>query len=292
MEARSNHREFFTEQAVRVIELLGRQLGLYLFLADRLRDLRSTQKALSEALEAERETFENLVHQLKTPIYLSVRRSTRIAANARNRSFDLLSEAVALRADCRRSERVVGNVALFADVARGEKIGVHRSPLTLKYLIPYLHELVNEHALLVNPEHRITFVVDEPSFSLLDQVLVQVDLHLLDQMLGNLFDNAVKYSFRQSQIVIKGGPTRHQQFFYIGVTNRGVPIAPEEARRLAERGSRSDRALNKEGSGLGLYLVRQMLDAHGGTLEIQPTNSNGVTEVRLLLPCTGRVPEV
>jgi signal transduction histidine kinase len=155
-----------------------------------------------------------------------------------------------------------------------------------------LQEIASDHALLVNPEHRVTLFVDEASFSVLDYATVQVDPHLLDQMLGNLLDNAVKYSSKQSQIVIKGSMVRHQQFFCITVANRGVPITPDEAKRLAERGSRSDRALKKEGSGLGLYLVLQMLSAHKGTLEIQPTNPNGVTEVRLLLPCLGRTPDL
>jgi two-component system sensor histidine kinase ResE len=122
----------------------------------------------------------------------------------------------------------------------------------------------------------------------LDHVIVQVDPRLLDQMLGNLLDNAAKYTFPNSQIAIRGGLTRQQQFFFIAVCNRGVPISPEEARRLAERGTRSDRALSKQGSGLGLYLVREMLHAHKGVLEIQPTNPNGVTEVRVLLPCLGK----
>jgi signal transduction histidine kinase len=288
LEARSNSPNHFSEQSVQVTELLGRQTGLYLFLAEKLAEARSARANLSDSLEQQRETFENLVHQLKTPVFLSVRRSARLFGMAQKRGADFAPDVAALRAICKRSEQVVTNIGLFADLARGAAIGVHPITLVRPGLIAQLKETVSDHTLLLNRNDGISFAIDEDSFVPLDQVIVQVDPRLLDQMLGNLLDNAAKYTFPNSQVVIRGGLTRQQQFFFIAVSNRGVPIAPEEAKRLAERGTRMDRALSKQGSGLGLYLVQEMLHAHKGVLEIQPTNSNGVTEVRLLLPCLGK----
>ncbi len=288
MEVRSNRAEFFTEHSVQVMELLGRQVGLYLFLADRLQELWNARRVLNESLEQQRETFENLAHQLKTPVILAVRRSNRLHGSAARRSPELLAETTALRAICRRSEHVVHNIGVFADLAGGKQISVDPATLFSAALIERLRDTAKDHSLLLDPEDKITFYVDESSFDALNQVIVQVDPRLLDQMIGNLLENAIKYSFRQSQIVIRGGLTRRQQYFFISVANRGQQILPDEAKRLAERGSRLDRVLKKEGSGLGLYLVRELLHAHKGELEIQPTNSNGVTEVRLLLPCMGR----
>jgi two-component system sensor histidine kinase VicK len=116
--------------------------------------------------------------------------------------------------------------------------------------------------------------------------VVYLDLQLLDQMVDNLLDNAGKYSTEPSTASIACGLTREDRYFFVSVSNKGLPVTAVKARTLMQRGTRSDQAVwgGQQGSGLGLYLVSKILEAHKGLLEIIPTDKRGITDFRLLFP--------
>ena len=71
------------------------------------------------------------------------------------------------------------------------------------------------------------------------------------------------------------------------MTNEGLEVKREEASKLKQRGYRADQAIwvTGEGSGIGLWIVDEIMKAHGGRLAITPTQ-NGVTDVRLVFTVT------
>jgi signal transduction histidine kinase len=107
-------------------------------------------------------------------------------------------------------------------------------------------------------------------------------------MLNNLYDNAGKYSYPETTVVISAGLTSKGTSAYFSVSNEGIPIRPHEIRSVGQRGWRSDLAEQTsggEGSGIGLWFVRRLMFAHGGSLEVHPTrDGDGRTDVRLLFP--------
>jgi signal transduction histidine kinase len=111
---------------------------------------------------------------------------------------------------------------------------------------------------------------------------------LIEQALGNLLDNAGKYSYPKTAITTRGGLIRHKEkpCFYIAVMNYGFPISLSDRNRLTERGYRGTKAMlaTGEGAGIGLWIVDRIMRAHGGWLEIVPTNERGFNEFRLLFP--------
>jgi signal transduction histidine kinase len=276
----------YFDQAVAMIELLGRQLGMYLVMADTLSDLRAAKDAQEQAAEMQLQTFENLQHQLKTPIYLAHRWARRLAS--RQKLVEAVPEIARLKGQIRRVEQIVSNIQMFADLARGNALRTNRTATRISGLADRLAEAVRDHNLVLDPDRNIRFVLDHDSFKALDDTLVWLDLDLLDQMVDNLLDNAGKYSDINSPITVRCAVQQRSQVFYISVSNRGrqTPITSHQARTLAERGQRGDKALWKkqEGWGLGLYIVREILAAHGGKLDILSTNENGITDVRLLFP--------
>ena len=104
--------------------------------------------------------------------------------------------------------------------------------------------------------------------------------------MDNLLDNAGKYSFARTTVTAKGGVTRrnNETCFYLAVVNRGFEIPPPERSKLIERGYRGTKAIlsTGEGAGIGLWIVDKIMRAHGGWLEILPTNERGLNEFRLL----------
>ena len=86
----------------------------------------------------------------------------------------------------------------------------------------------------------------------------------LGQVLDNLLGNAVKYSARGEEVTIQvaalDGEARLQ------VTDRGAGIPPEVLPRLFERFYRADHTGGSSGLGLGLYIARMLVEAHGGRI--------------------------
>ena len=93
--------------------------------------------------------------------------------------------------------------------------------------------------------------------------LVQVDAVLIEQALGQILDNACKYSAPGSLIKIDGWLDQEQ--IVLSVTDEGLGLAPEEKARLGERFFRGSRHLvTIPGSGLGLWIASAFLRANGG----------------------------
>lgn len=114
-----------------------------------------------------------------------------------------------------------------------------------------------------------------------DSLSIDADRHLLALALRQLLDNAIKYSPPTSTIEIaadgESGPVR------IAVRNSGPGIPPRECERLFERFYRGSLAHRIPGTGLGLTIVRQIAEAHGGTATVTSSAERG-TEFTLSLP--------
>jgi signal transduction histidine kinase len=109
---------------------------------------------------------------------------------------------------------------------------------------------------------------------------VDVDRDLFGLALRQLLDNAVKYSPAGSAIEVAasgGGGTIH-----LAVRNGGPPIPERERRRIFERFYRGGQAQGIPGTGMGLPIVRQIAQAHGGNVAV--TSSERSTEFRVSLP--------
>lgn len=116
---------------------------------------------------------------------------------------------------------------------------------------------------------------------------VNADIRLLEQALVNVIDNATKYSFPRSTISISAGVAPDSGFFIV-VANTGIPMTAADIEDSKNRGWRGQLAarVTPACQGLGLWIARSVAAAHGGHLDIVPTDSNGRTQVRLVLPTT------
>jgi two-component system sensor histidine kinase KdpD len=114
-------------------------------------------------------------------------------------------------------------------------------------------------------------------------VLVPMDFVLMAQVLVNLLDNALKYSPPDSviRVVATEGKT-----IDISVGNSGVPIPDHEQRRIFEPFFRGAQARRIPGTGMGLAIVRQVVEAHHGTVRVWSAPDTG-TEVVISLPQDG-----
>lgn len=124
--------------------------------------------------------------------------------------------------------------------------------------------------------HRVVCRVPE-------QLLLRADRELVGLALRQLLDNAVKYSPADSLIEVSAAGGERIE---IAVRNPGPPIPEAEQARLFERFYRGSHARPVPGTGIGLAIVRQIAEAHGGTLSVTSTAEAG-TEFRISIPREG-----
>lgn len=111
-------------------------------------------------------------------------------------------------------------------------------------------------------------------------VMVDADRLYCARVLDNVIGNAVKYSEKPVSIYLDEDATQVK----VSIVDRGIGIAPEELPHIFDEYWRSDRATWKtKGSGIGLFIVRTIMEAHGGSIEVHSTYGQGTTVI-LTLP--------
>jgi two-component system phosphate regulon sensor histidine kinase PhoR len=109
------------------------------------------------------------------------------------------------------------------------------------------------------------------------EIIVKANSRLLEQAVGNLLDNAIKYSEPRGTVKIE--VTQNEGEVAIKVSDHGSGIAPEHLPRLFERFYRVDKGRSRElgGTGLGLAIVKHIIQAHGGDVTVESTPGKGST---------------
>ena len=161
-----------------------------------------------------------------------------------------------------KSEEMHSLVEQMIEAARLEEGGLklHIEPGDLREIVG---EAVQMTRPLADQEHPLEFESTEQS------VPVAVDRERIGTILSNLLSNAIKYSPAGGEVVLS--VARENGLAMVKVSDRGIGIAPEDQARLFTRFGRIENAATAHigGTGLGLYLSRELARLHGGDLTVQ-----------------------
>jgi signal transduction histidine kinase len=238
--------------------------------------LRSRQKA-AQLARMQADFVSYVSHQLKTPLSL-LNAVLETLDLERVRSSAKLAEYLRIaRAEAARLTSLVERILEFSRVQ-----GSARSyELERVNLLPLVQETVDAFRQAL--AHEGVSVVVEPSGP---SPVVAADPAAIEQVLVNLLDNAVKYSYGRREVLVRVGAVGSEAV--IEVVDRGIGIRPEELPRIFDRFYRgSGAALNRQGFGLGLAIARELVAAHRGRIEVDSVVERGST-FRVRLPLDRR----
>jgi signal transduction histidine kinase len=257
----------FQVRDVRLLEIFAQQA------AAAIQSSRLVQQASEERqrLLAMQESFVGIVsHELQTPIAIIKGYASTLGNPDGSWRPDVVRRiATTIEDECDRLQSLVtdlldisriqaGRVAMaFSMVDSGELVGDTVQSMRVKA-----------------PERRIDLTV-APSLP-----LVRADADKLRRALQNLVDNAIKYSPPDSAITVSVQPAGSE--LRIAVSDEGIGIPEEEREHIFERFHRVDTSLSRTtpGVGLGLYIVKAIIDAHGGRTWVEsPGPGQGSTFV-------------
>jgi signal transduction histidine kinase len=247
---------------------------------DELKELGDTFDGLLARLDAsfqsQRRFIANTSHELRTPLALQ-RTLLQLALSDPEPTVDSLLRAYdGVLGATYQQERLID--ALLT-LARGE-LGLHRRrPLDLAE--------VAEEALL----SRTTQATDRDVrlVSTLDRAPTEGDLHLVERLVANLVDNALRYNTSAGQVEVTTGTTAEGAL--LSVSNTGPLIPADQLDRLFEPFQRLDaeRTRHDGGLGLGLSIVQAIATTHGATVHAR-SRAGGGLDVRVAFPRAGQGP--
>ncbi len=122
----------------------------------------------------------------------------------------------------------------------------------------------------VAPYHK--FLVETP----IEGIIGNWDSGRLQQVLGNLLDNAIKYSDEQTTVTVRVWLTANH--VHVSVHNQGASIPSSDISQLFRPYARLQATSDRRGSGLGLYIAKSIIEAHNGILLLEPRTDETQTE--------------
>lgn len=210
-------------------------------------------------------------HQLKTPLSL-LSAATETLRMDRIRSPERMSEYLdTIHAEAARLSALVTRVLEYSRVQQQRNFEFEQVDLG-----ELVHETVDAFAHGLGQPDRFEVAIHRPG------PFVRADPAALEQAVVNLLDNAIKYSDPDQVVSVTVRAERLTAM--VEVTDRGVGIAPADHERIFERFYRVPGGAHRQGFGLGLPIVRELVHAHGGRVEVSSTLGAGST-FRLTLRC-------
>jgi signal transduction histidine kinase len=243
-------------------------------LEEALRLSEAQVRQLAEADAHKNEFLAMLGHELRNPL-APIRNALRIMKRRGLADPDLCWARDVVEHQLHQLGRLVNDLQEISRVTNG-KIRLQKEPVDVATLVAFAVETSRPS---IDANHHRLAIALPPG-----PVLVEVDAIRMAQVLSNLLNNAAKYTKTAGQIRLAVAIEKAEVVFR--VRDNGIGIAPEMVSRIFDRFAQADHALDRAqgGLGLGLSLVRSLVEMHGGTVQARSDGLDRGSEFIVRLP--------
>ena len=254
------------------IEMI-RRIELNNILNNQVNNLMGFEKKYNEIKEIEKaktQFFANLSHEIKTPINIIYSCFQLLDINKGKGETELWNSYNkyygTIKQNCYRLLRLVNNLVDITKIDSGF--------MKLNFINYEIVSLVEDITLSIVPyveSKNITVLFD----TYVEELVIKCDPESLERVILNLLSNAVKFSNENGNITVL--LDANKDFVIIKVKDDGIGIAPEVSDYVFERFAQEDKSFNrkKEGSGIGLSLVKSLVELHGGVVYLEKSVEQG-----------------
>lgn len=235
--------------------------------------LRTSNMALAAADKLKSEFVANVSYQLRTPLSTIMG----FAEILTNQYFGTLNErqmdyARTMMESSKRLKALIDDVLDLATIEAG-RMELDRHPVAIAQLLQSVTQLVKERA----RQNQLDIAIDcEANIG-----RFTVDEKRIKQVLFNLLSNAIHYTPAGGRITLRA--RKLGAWVHVSVIDTGIGISPGDQQRIWGKFERGKHEQARQGAGLGLSLVRHLIELHGGRVELQSELDHGTT-VSCILP--------
>jgi two-component system sensor histidine kinase KdpD len=210
-----------------------------------------------------------VTHNLRTPLAaIKAASSTLRASDLELSAGDRIELLDTIHDETERLERLVTNILELSRIRAGG-LEVHRQPVDVRDLAQAAIRRVRPLA----RAHRVR--LDVP----LELHDLDVDIELMEQVFGNLLENALRFAPPGSEILVSARAACDPAGVMVSVADHGPGVPPSEREHIFEEFARVDARPDSSGTGLGLAIVHALVTAHGGRVWCEETLGGGATFV-------------
>ena len=245
----------------KILDPAGKLLGFMKIIQDRTREV-SVNKSKSEFVTV-------AAHQLRTPL------------SAVSWTFQTLDTDKTIPENLKQvihngrlaTNKLLKTVNDLLDVSKIEE-GRFGYSMTKVNIIKFIEEILSVK-MGIAKAYGIKIYYDKPS----EDIEVKVDQKKMTLVLDNLLENAIKYNVKNGEIIVAVEKMKDKPFVQISVKDTGVGIPAHQIDKLFDKFFRGENVLKyqTEGTGLGLYIVKNILRQHGGQIWAESVINRGST---------------
>ena len=204
----------------------------------------------------------DLAHELRTPV-ANMLGEAQVALTRERTAAEYRETLESTIAECERLSRIVDNLLFVA------RVDASREPIARKrFDARAAVEKIAAFYQTIADDRHVTI-------SCSGEGQIYADPDLFERAVGNLLDNALGFTPENGSIQI--ALSEHDADFEVAVSDSGCGIAPEHLPRVFDRFYRAESSRGSDGAGLGLALVKSIVDLHGGSATIQSEIGSGTT---------------